>query len=214
MTNREQRRDRASAIFHTMQEDDPHNALPGEKPPMNDDKIDTKEHPVIALEGPVTPPAVRLPEPALLKQLSSAAKELGTAHDLGRAPKKRLPLPTRARDRQPERWSRQDHHGRQPWSGACRAPLPGARDRPRPTGQCHDWPGRECPQPRQFDLRRDPARPAHRGLHRADQPPEPLFGARHDRPCRSGDRAGPCLQSGTAPQAGNCHRAWTTSILS
>jgi chromosome partitioning protein len=48
---------------------------------------------VIALEGPVTPPAVRTPEPALLKQLSSAAKELGAAHDLGRVPKKRLPLP-------------------------------------------------------------------------------------------------------------------------
>jgi chromosome partitioning protein len=36
---------------------------------------------------------VRLPEPALLKQLSSAAQELGTAHDLGRVPQKRLPLP-------------------------------------------------------------------------------------------------------------------------
>ena len=41
----------------------------------------------------MTPPAVRLPEPALLKQLSSAAQELGTAHDLGRVPQKRLPLP-------------------------------------------------------------------------------------------------------------------------
>ncbi len=60
---------------------------------MNDDKIDTKEHPVIALEGPVTPPAVRVPEPALINQLSTAAQELGAAHDLGRVPKQRLPLP-------------------------------------------------------------------------------------------------------------------------
>jgi chromosome partitioning protein len=93
MTNREQRRDRASSIFHTTHDDDRANAFPGDEPPMNDDKIDTKEHPVISLEGPVTPPAVRLPEPALLKQLSSAAQELGTAHDLGRVPQKRLPLP-------------------------------------------------------------------------------------------------------------------------
>jgi chromosome partitioning protein len=60
---------------------------------MNDDKIDTKEHPVISLEGPVTPPAARVPEPALINQLSSAAQELGAAHDLGRVPKQRLPLP-------------------------------------------------------------------------------------------------------------------------
>jgi chromosome partitioning protein len=75
-----------------MREDDPVNALPGDDSPMNDDKIDTKEHPVIAL-GPMTPPAVRVPEPALINQLSSAAQELGAAHDLGRVPKQRLPLP-------------------------------------------------------------------------------------------------------------------------
>ena len=92
MTNREQRRDRASSIFRTMREDDPVNALPGDDSPMNDDKIDTKEHTVIAL-GPMTPPAVRVPEPALINQLSSAAQELGAAHDLGRVPKQRLPLP-------------------------------------------------------------------------------------------------------------------------
>src|ERR1700691_4389637 len=93
MTNREQRRDGASPAFHTRHDGDSVNARPGDDPPMNDDKIDTKEHPVIALEGPATPPAVRLPEPALLKQLSSAAQELGAAHALGGAPKKRLPLP-------------------------------------------------------------------------------------------------------------------------
>jgi chromosome partitioning protein len=60
---------------------------------MSDDKIDTKEHPVISLEGPVTPPAVRVPEPALINQLSTAAQKLGAAHDLGRVPKQRLPLP-------------------------------------------------------------------------------------------------------------------------
>jgi len=76
-----------------MREYDPVNALPGDGSPMNDDKIDTKEHPVIALEGPVTPPAVRVPEPALINQLSTAAQELGAAHDLGRVPKQRLPLP-------------------------------------------------------------------------------------------------------------------------
>ena len=92
MTNRERRRDRAFSIFRTMREDHPVDAASGDDSPMNDDKIDTKEHPVIALEGPVTPPAVRLPEPALLKQLSSAAQELGAAHELGRPPK-RLPLP-------------------------------------------------------------------------------------------------------------------------
>jgi chromosome partitioning protein len=48
---------------------------------------------VISLEGPVTPPAVGAPEPALLSRLSSAAKELGATHDLGRPPKQRLPLP-------------------------------------------------------------------------------------------------------------------------
>ena len=52
MTNREQRRDRASSIFHTTHDDDRANAFPGDEPPMNDDKIDTKEHPVISLEGP------------------------------------------------------------------------------------------------------------------------------------------------------------------
>ena len=51
MINREQGRDRASSIFRTMREDDPVNALPGDDSPMNDDKIDTKEHPVIALEA-------------------------------------------------------------------------------------------------------------------------------------------------------------------
>jgi chromosome partitioning protein len=76
-----------------MREDDPVDALPGDGSPMNDDKIDTKEHPVIALEGPVTPPAVRVPEPALINQLGTAAQELGAAHDLGRVPKQRLPLP-------------------------------------------------------------------------------------------------------------------------
>jgi len=60
---------------------------------MSDDKIDTKEHPVISLEGPVIPPAVRGPEPALINQLSTAAQKLGAAHDLGRVPKQRLPLP-------------------------------------------------------------------------------------------------------------------------
>ncbi len=93
MTNREPKRDSASPIFRTTHGDDHVDALPGDEPSMNDDKIDTKEHPVIALEGPVTPPASRTPEPVLLKQLSSAAKELGAAHDLGRVPKKRLPLP-------------------------------------------------------------------------------------------------------------------------
>jgi len=93
MTNREQRRDDASSTFPIKPEDDHVTSLPGDDAPMDDDKIDTKEHPVIALEGPVTPPAVRLPEPALLRQLSSAAQELGAAHDLGRVPKQRLPLP-------------------------------------------------------------------------------------------------------------------------
>jgi chromosome partitioning protein len=60
---------------------------------MGDDKIDTKEHPVIALEGPLTPPGVSSGEPLLLKQFSSAAQELGAAHDLGRLPVQRLPLP-------------------------------------------------------------------------------------------------------------------------
>ena len=61
---------------------------------MSDDKIDTKEHPVIALEGPVTPPAVRLPEPALINQLSSAAQRTWERPTTsGASPKRRLPLP-------------------------------------------------------------------------------------------------------------------------
>ena len=41
----------------------------------------------------MTPPAVRVAEPALFNQLTTAAQELGAAHDLGRVPKQRLPLP-------------------------------------------------------------------------------------------------------------------------
>src|ERR1700677_1944376 len=95
MGNREQRRDRASSIFRTAKEGGPVADLEGDGGPM-DEKIPTKENPVIALEGPVsplTPPAPNVPEPALLEQLRNAGQELGTAHNLGGLSGQRLPLP-------------------------------------------------------------------------------------------------------------------------
>src|ERR1700676_3678069 len=40
----------------------------------------------------------------------------------------------------------QDHHVGEPRSGPGRVGLPGAGDRPRPPGKCHDGPGDRRPQ--------------------------------------------------------------------
>ena len=111
------------------------------------------------------------------------------------------------RHRQPERRSGKDDDHGQPGSGAGRARLPGPGRRSRSPGQRHDRTRRRRPHLRRLRCTTSSCvTTSPRGLHRADQRPQPLRRPRHDRPGRGRDRARAGLQPGAAVAQGHRNR--------